>query len=114
MLWIVRWVLLPVDLLPLFSGVASRGWSGFREFGWRRYSRAYRLEIPLLALCAVWVPLRLVNWVPHFEGFTMQMTSFVLRVVVGYLLFVVAAVVMAVLTSRGKPAESQLNTVPSP
>ena len=103
-LWMVRWVLLPADLLPLFSGVASRGWRGFDEFGWRRYSRLYRLEVPLLTLCALWVPIRLLNWVPKVSGFTMEMTSFTARTVVGYLLFVGAAMVLAYLTSRGKRA----------
>jgi hypothetical protein len=55
-------------------------------------------------LCAIWVPLRLVNWVPHVDGFTMEMTSFVLRTAAAYLLFVSAAMVLAFLTSRGKPA----------
>ena len=104
-LWMVRWVLLPADLLPLFSGVASRGWRGFDEFGWRRYSRRYRLEVPLLTLCAVWVPFRLVDWVPRVKGFNMEMLSFALRVGAAYLLFVSAAMVLAFLTSRGKPAE---------
>jgi hypothetical protein len=103
-LWMVRWVLLPADLLPLFSGVAARGWRGFNEFGWRRYSRLYRLEVPVLVLCAIWVPMRLVEWAPKMNGFSMEMTSFVARVVVGYLLFVAAAMVLAYLTSRGKPA----------
>jgi hypothetical protein len=106
-LWMVRWVLLPADLLPLFSGVASRGFRGFNEFGWRRYSRLYRLEVPLLTLCALWVPFRLLNWVPKVNGFSMEMTSFGLRVVIAYLLFVSAAMVLAFLTSRGKPAESK-------
>jgi hypothetical protein len=103
-LWMVRWVLLPADLLPLFSGIAARGWRGFNEFGWRRYSRLYRLEVPLLVLCAIWVPFRLVDWVPHVKGFNMEMTSFALRVLAAYLLFVSAAMVLAYLTSRGKPA----------
>ena len=51
-LWMVRWVLLPADLLPLFSGVAARGWAastnsagdGIRACtGWRsRCSRCAR------------------------------------------------------------------------
>jgi len=106
-LWMVRWVLLPADLLPLFSGVAARGWRGLDEFGWRRYSRLYRLEVPLLTLCALWVPLRLVDWVPHVSGFTMEMVSFALRVVASYFLFVSAAVVLAYLTSRSKAAEQR-------
>jgi hypothetical protein len=107
-LWMVRWVLLPADLLPLFSGVASRGWIGFNEFGWRRYSRLYRLEVPLLTLCAIWVPFRLLNWVPKVEGFTMEMTSFAVRMAVAYLLFVSAAMVLAFLTSRRKPAAPEI------
>jgi hypothetical protein len=106
-LWMVRWVLLPADLLPLFSGVAARGWRGFNEFGWRRYSRLYRLEVPLLTLCALWVPFRLVDWVPHVKSFSMEMASFTLRMVVGYLLFVSAAMVLAFLTSRGKPVAGE-------
>jgi hypothetical protein len=113
-LWMVRWVLLPADLLPLFSGVASRGWRGFGEFGWRRYSRLYRLEVPLLALCAVWLPLRLLGWAPHASSFSMEMVSFTLRFAAAYLLFVGAALLLAFLTSRGKPAASQLKTVASP
>ena len=108
-LWMVRWVLLPADLMPLFSGVASRGWRGFNEFGWRRYSRLYRLEVPLLALCAAWLPFRLLNWVPKVGGFSMEMTSFAVRVVAAYLLFVGAAMVLAYLTSRGKPADLRSN-----
>ena len=104
-LWMVRWVLLPAELLPLFSGVASRGWSGFREFGWRRYSRLERLVVPLLVLCGFWLPFRLWSWVPHVEGFAMQMTSLALRTVAAYLLFVGAAMVLAYRTSRGKPSD---------
>jgi len=105
-LWMVRWVLLPADLLPLFSGVAARGWRGFHEFGWRRYSRLYRLEVPLLALCALWLPFRLLNWAPRIGGFGMEMVSFFLRMGVAYLLFVGSAMLLAFLTSHGKPAKA--------
>jgi hypothetical protein len=113
-LWVVRWVLLPVDLLPLASGVAARGWRGLGEFGWRRYSRLYRLQAPLLTLCALWLPFRLLNWVPLVNGFRMELLSFALRAGAAYLLFVGAALLLEFLTSRGKPAASQLRTVASP
>jgi len=103
-LWMVRWVLLPADLLPLFSGIAARGWRGFGEFGWRRDSRLYRLEAPLLVLCALWLPFRLLNWVIPVTGFRMEMLSFVLRAGAAYLLFVAAAMLLEFLTSRSKPA----------
>lgn len=105
-LWMVRWALLPADLLPLFSGIAARGWRGFGEFGWRRYSRLYRLEVPLLALCAAWLPFRLLDWVPATGAFRTEMLSFAARLGAGYLLFVTAAILLAFLTSRGKPAAS--------
>lgn len=114
MLWMVRWVLLPVELLPLFSGVSARGWHGFNEFGWRRHSRLYRLEAPVLLLAGIWLPLRLMAWVPRAGSFGMEMASFSLRLLVGYLLFVAAALLLAFLTSRGRPAASQPSTVPSP
>jgi len=106
-LWMVRWVLLPTDLLPLFSGVASRGWPAWR-IRMAPYSRLYRLEVPVLVLCALWVPLWLINWVPSTSGFTIEMVSFVSRTVVAYLLFVVSALLLAYLTSRDKPAASKL------
>ena len=105
-LWMIRWALLPSELLPLFSGAASRGWRGFDEFGWRRYSRLYRVEVPLLALAAVRLPLYLINWVPRAGNFSMEMTSFVLRSLVGYLLFVISAMLLAFLTSKDKPART--------
>jgi hypothetical protein len=104
-LWILRWALIPCDLLPLFSGVSTRGWRGFNEFGWRRYSRLYRLEVPVLALTAVWVPLWLVNWVPDVKTFNMELLSFAARILAAYLLFVTSAILLAFLTSRGKPSK---------
>jgi hypothetical protein len=113
-LWMVRWALLPAELLPLASGVAARGWRGLGEFGWRRDSRLYRLEVPLLALCALWLPFRLLHWAPRVSGFNMEMLSFALRAGAAYLLFVGAVLLVEFLTSRGKPAASQLRTVASP
>jgi len=113
-LWLVRWVLLPAALVPLFSGVSSRGWRGFGEFGWRRHSRLYRLEVPVLLVCALWVPFRLVGWVPRVNGFGMEMLSFVLRIAAAYLLFVTASLLLAFLTSAGRPAWSQPKTAASP
>ena len=104
-LWIVCWLFLPAEiLLPVFSGVAARGWHGFNEFGWRRHTHFYRLEVPLLALCALWLPFRLVDWVPRVSGFTLETISFGVRTLAAYLLFVSAAMLLAYLTSRGKPA----------
>jgi hypothetical protein len=112
-LWVVRWVLLPLALLPMFSGVAARGWSGFGEFGWP-WKRLIWLAAPVSLLCALWAPFRLYDWVPHVNGFGLEMLSFALRVALAYLMFVAGWLILAFVTSRGRPAASQLNTATSP
>jgi hypothetical protein len=110
-LWLVRWVLLPLILLPVASGVSALGWRGFREFGWR--GRGWLLA-PILLLCGLWLPFVLLGWVPRVSGFWLQMASFVVRTGMAYLLFVAAAVALAFVTSRGRPVLSQPSTAPSP
>jgi hypothetical protein len=85
--WIVRWVVLPVALLPMASGIAARGWRGFGEFTWRRGWRRW-LEVPLLLVAGLLLPFVLLSWVPAVSGFTLEVISFSLRGVVAYLLFV--------------------------
>jgi hypothetical protein len=85
--WIVRWVVLPVALLPVASGIAARGWGGFGEFSWRRGWR-YWLEVPLLLVAGLLLPFVVLSWVPVVSGFTLEVVSFSLRMAVAYLLFV--------------------------
>jgi hypothetical protein len=110
--WLVRWVVLPVIVLPWLAAIASGGWAGFR----RRLvmKRLYWLQAPLLLLCALWLPFQLMDWVPHMSSFTLEMVSFVIRLLVAYLLFVAAWLLLAFLTSAGKPVLSHPNTVATP
>ena len=85
--WIVRWIVLPVALLKMASGIAARGWRGFGEFTWRAGWR-YWLEVPLLLVVGLLLPLVLLSWVPAVSGFTLEVVSFSLRGLVAYLLFV--------------------------
>jgi hypothetical protein len=85
--WIVRWVVLPVALLPMASGIAARGWRGFAEFTWRRGWR-YWLEVPLLLVAGLVLPFVLLSWVPTVSGFTLEVISFSLRMLAAYLIFV--------------------------
>ena len=85
--WIVRWVVLPVALLPMASGIAVRGWRGFGEFTWRGGWR-YWLEVPLLLVAALLLPFVVLGWVPTVSGFTLEVVSFSVRMLVAYLLFV--------------------------
>jgi hypothetical protein len=85
--WIVRWVVLPVVLLPMASGIAARGWRGFAEFTWRGGWRRW-LEVPLLLVAGLLLPFVLLSWVPAVSGFTLEVISFSVRMLVAYLLFV--------------------------
>ena len=85
--WIVRWVLLPVALLPMASGIAAHGWRGFGEISWRGGWR-YWLEVPLLLAAGLLLPFVVLGWVPAVSGFAMEAVSFSVRMLVAYLLFV--------------------------
>jgi hypothetical protein len=84
--WIVRWVVLPVALLPMASGIAARGWRGVTEFSWR--GRRRWLEVPLLLVAGLLLPFVLLSWVPAVSGFALEVVSFSVRALVAYLLFV--------------------------
>jgi len=111
--WLIQWVLLPILILPLASGVATHGWSGFREFGIKLKSWSYWILVPSLLLCAAWVPPRLITWKPATGSFGVEMTSLMARTGLAYLLFVAACLLLAFVTSRGRPSLSQSSTVAS-
>ncbi len=113
-LWVVRWVVLPVLLAPMMSAISARGWSGFRSIGALVRRWLYWIEAPLLTLCALWIPIKLLLWVPHINGFRMQVLSFTLRAGVAYLLFAGAGLLLAFVTSGGRPRFTQSKTPASP
>lgn len=114
-LCIVRWILIPVLLLPLFSALSARGWGGFKGEAWQRMKRRlYWIQVPVLLLLALWLPLKMVQWVPHVGGFWIEMISMIVRVAIGYLLFVAGWLTLAFLSSGGNPLPSQPETAPSP
>jgi len=82
----------------------------------RRHARNwwYWIATPILLLCALWLPLKLMGWTPHAATFSMQMFSFVVRLLIAYLLFVGAWLALVFLTSGGSPRATQSSTVASP
>lgn len=87
-LWLVRWLVVPALALPLASNLAYKGWRGIRGVSWRLSgSWLYWIEVLALLVCGVWLPLKLVTWVPRFSAFGTQMVSFLVRLLIGYLLF---------------------------
>lgn len=114
MFWLLRWMLVPVLILPAIAAIARNGWSGFRAIGSQVRRRWYWIETPLLLVCAFWVPGKLFAWVPDLKSFPMQMASFLVRVGIGYLLCVAAWLLLVFITAGGSPRLTQAKTVPSP
>jgi hypothetical protein len=113
-LWLVRWTALPVLLLPVASAVAALGWRGFRRTNLRVPGWLYWIEVPLLLICLIRVPIWLFYRVPEVNGFGMQAASFTVRIAMAYLLFGVAWLALAFVTSGGKPRPTQSRTAGSP
>jgi hypothetical protein len=114
-LWLLRWLILPVLLLPLAASVATKGFRGYTPEAWRVSKRfIYWIEVVVLLLAGIWVPLKIVTWVPKLDAFALQFTSVLIRFFVAYLLFVVAWLLLESFTSGGKPRTSQAMTASAP
>jgi hypothetical protein len=109
-LWFVRWMVVPALLLPIVAGVTSNGWRGLWPY---RTTRVFWLQTLVLMVCAFRVPLWLLGWAPRVASFGLEMTSFVVRAAVAYLLFVAAWLLLVFLTSAGRPVLTQRKTVAS-
>ena len=110
--WVVWWVVVPVAVLPVLSGIARGGWKGFRNIAARR--GLYWIQAPVLLLLGLWVPSKLIGWTPRVGSFGMQMFSLVARFGVAYFLFVASLLLLAFVTSGGKPLLTQSKTAVSP
>ena len=113
-LMLLRWMVIPVYVLPMFSGIAVRGWRGCGEFGRLRRNHFYWIAAPLLLVCALAVPAALIRWVPLTSSFAIEMASLAVRGALAYLLFLCSWIFLASLTSAGKPALAQFKTAASP
>jgi hypothetical protein len=103
-LWLVRWALLPLLLLPLAAAVSRSGWRGFGSFQTRgRHHRLYWIVAPLLLLSAFWAPFQLLHWTPLAGGFGLEVLSFLIRITVAYLLFVGACLLLAFTAASTEP-----------
>lgn len=88
---VVEWVLVPVLLLPLIANVAGDGWRGFVRKPFARLRRwTFWIGCPVLLLLAIYAPWRLMHWVPWQGSLGVEMTSFIARWLIAWLLFVTA------------------------
>jgi hypothetical protein len=104
--WLVRWIVLPVVLLPwLRTALTWRRPPGLPG----RAQWTQRLLMPLLLLCALWLPFHILHWRPLMTNFPLEMASFILRAAIAYLLFT-----GGLLALEGMPLFTQRNRAVSP
>jgi hypothetical protein len=112
--WVIRWMVVPVFLLPALAAISSTGWRGFRNTASKVSNWRYWILTPLTLFCAIKVPLLLLNWIPRAASFNMQAVSFAWRGALAYLLFGCGWLALAFITSGGKPRLTQPTTTVSP
>jgi hypothetical protein len=88
LLWGVRWIVVPVIFLPLLAG--------YRKLA----GRVFWLEYLIALVLGFWVPSLLMSWVPHLTGSVAQVTSFVLRFGVAYLLMLTSWIAISFFSAR--------------
>jgi hypothetical protein len=104
--WTLRWVIFPILLMPWISAIAS---TGFRTRRSAPVTWMQRVLIPLLLLCALWLPFPLLHWRPFMSGFAPEMASLIVRALVAYLLFA-----GGLLALEGMPLFTQRSRAVSP
>jgi hypothetical protein len=91
LLWCVRWIVLPVVMLPIAAGAAMDGTRGI----WRRAGRVFWVEYVIALVAGFYVPSLLIHWVPRLTGTSAQVASFVLRIGIAYVLMITAWLAVA-------------------
>ncbi len=103
--WFVCWIAAPGIFLPMGRQMAKHGFGGLGKHGWRAWWRTVRsgwywLSFVVLAALGIYVPQRLIAWVPKMSSMSGETTSMVLRLLVAWLLAVTAWVVLASVVGR--------------
>jgi hypothetical protein len=94
----VRWIVLPLVLVPMVSAIAAGGWRGFGAIGWR--VRQWR--IPVLLVAGLLLPWLLLGWVPRAGGFSMEVASFALRALFAYVICIGSLIAVSAAASQGE------------
>jgi hypothetical protein len=74
--WVVRWLVIPVLIVPRLGGASIGGFRGLRL---AKPRKRFFFEYLLALIVGVWLPSVLINWVPAIGSFAGQAGSFVVR-----------------------------------
>jgi hypothetical protein len=91
LLWSVRWIVLPVLVLPAAAGAAINGARGM----WRRPRVVFCLQYLGALLLGIYLPTVLMHWHPKLTETTAQVISFALRFGLAYILIITAWLLVA-------------------
>jgi hypothetical protein len=91
MLWVVRWIVLPIAVLPIVAGAARNGARGM----WRKSSKVFGLQYLAALLIGFYLPSVLMSWVPKLTDTTAQVLSFAVRFGLAYVLIISAWLAVA-------------------
>jgi hypothetical protein len=97
-LWGLRWIVLPLLVLPVAAGVAVQGARGM----WRRAPRVLWLQYLAALLIGFYLPMRLIHWVPKLSETSAQVMSFTLRFGIAYVLMITAWLAVAFFSAPRK------------
>ncbi len=109
-LFVVLWVVLPAVWLPVATTIAATGFSG------RHIARSFRvLRQPLywVSLCVlmglgVWVPYKLVTWVPALSSLRAEAWSAGLRFAGAYLILITAFILLIWMVGERTDGEDRI------
>lgn len=113
LIWLLRWLAVPALLVPMAARIAVAGWQGFR-FSHQSKRALYWIQVCLLLLAAVWLPAKLLAWIPGMPNFGAEMASFLIRLVIAYLLFAGVLLALEWRTAAGRPLLTQPRTSSTP
>ncbi len=116
--WGVIWVLVPAVLLPIGSLVARDGFAALREAGIQNglgtlRKLRYWLSLAVVLLTGVYLPYRLIHWIPNRATLRGEVWSAALRLSAAYLLAVTALVFLSWSLARMLAAPAEEGTPPS-
>ena len=84
LLWAVKWIVLPVVMLPVAAGAASEGVRGLK----RGPSKVFCVQYLVALAVGYYLPGWLMHWVPNVESTGAQVMSFAVRFSIAYVLMV--------------------------
>jgi hypothetical protein len=103
--WLAFWVIVPGLLFPLGAQIGRRGFRGLDGHGWRAWAHAvfsplYWIGWIALAWLGVYLPRKLIAWVPKLQSLGAQAISMTARFLLAWILCVTAWLVMTSLVGR--------------